>query len=171
MLTHWKKKPELCCDVSQMSMKAMRPALCSIAMRHKSVSLELRSGRVGKMNVKDQESLDKLFERTGALGLVTEDAGEEEEVQIMTKLDELNKDQVYQIAYGADEGDGIFHCLCFFFDFLKSFFFWIAFDQFDGEEYPEGMDFDEEAVIEEEEEQPVTRATSGGGGGGKSRRR
>ena len=48
--------------------------------------------------------------RTGALGLVPEDVDEDEDnekdVIVVTKIEDIQKGVVYQMAYCADEADG-----------------------------------------------------------------
>ncbi|ETO33709.1 hypothetical protein RFI_03393 [Reticulomyxa filosa] len=74
--------------------------------------LELRSGRLGQFKLNSQTDLEKLLDRTGSIGLVAdeepaEEEGEEEEVvPIVANIEEIQKDKVYLLAYGAEEGEG-----------------------------------------------------------------
>ena len=97
--------------------------------------------------------------RTGSVGLLSEDAPEDaDQVNLITKVDSIKDDVVYQVAYAADEAEGLLTCLFFFFClfvccFLVFCFFflnwkwciiiffglnWIAF-----EDYDENMDLEE----------------------------
>merc|ERR1719229_2235553 len=70
----------------------------------KTVHLELRSGRVGKLALEQQEDLDKLFERSGAIALV-EGEDQDEPVELITKLSDVKGKPVYHFAYGYDESE------------------------------------------------------------------
>ena len=60
--------------------------------------------------------------RTGSVGLLSEDAPEDaDQVNLITKVDSIKDDVVYQVAYAADEAEGLLTCL-FFFSFVCCFF-------------------------------------------------
>merc|ERR1712228_857652 len=77
-------------------------------MRSASTLLfEMRSGRVGKIKLESQKEFDKILERTGSMGFVAEDAPDgDEEVSIITKLEDISQKVVYQLVYAADEAEG-----------------------------------------------------------------
>merc|ERR1711971_394259 len=82
-------------------------SLNTMAMRNASLSFEMRSGRVGKIKLESQKEFDKILERTGAMGLVAEDAPDgDEEVPIVSKVEDINTKVVYQLVYAADEAEG-----------------------------------------------------------------
>jgi len=95
------------------ALRNSRTLQTNYSARYINLQIELRSGRVGRMNVANQQELDKLFERSGSLGLVAEDTAEEEggneneapEVPIVTKIDQIGDGVVYQLAYAAEEGE------------------------------------------------------------------
>eukprot|EP01084_Bolivina_argentea_P013546 25432_1 len=81
--------------------------LNTLSIRNASLSFEMRSGRVGKIQLESQKELDKILERTGAMGFVAEDSPDgEEEIPIVTKVEDVTKDVVYQLVYAADEAEG-----------------------------------------------------------------
>eukprot|EP00484_Ammonia_sp_Unknown_P002058 CAMPEP_0197022608 /NCGR_PEP_ID=MMETSP1384-20130603/3438_1 /TAXON_ID=29189 /ORGANISM="Ammonia sp." /LENGTH=121 /DNA_ID=CAMNT_0042450677 /DNA_START=104 /DNA_END=469 /DNA_ORIENTATION=- len=81
--------------------------LTTLSMRNATLLFEMRSGRVGKIKLESQKEFDKILERTGSMGLVAEDAPDgEEEVSVVTKVEDINKSVVYQLVYAADEAEG-----------------------------------------------------------------
>eukprot|EP00483_Globobulimina_turgida_P009699 UN09718 len=81
--------------------------LNTLSMRNATLLFEMRSGRVGKINLESQKEFDKILERTGAMGFVAEDAPDgDEEVSIVTKVEDVTKQVVYQLVYAADEAEG-----------------------------------------------------------------
>merc|ERR1719510_2523329 len=71
-------------------------------LQAKTIHIELRSGRVGRLSLEKQEDLDKLFERSGAIALV-EGEDQDEPVELITKLSDVKGKPVYHFAYGYDE--------------------------------------------------------------------
>ena len=48
-----------------------------------------------------------IAHRTGSMGLVAEDSPDgDEEISIVTKVEDINKSTVYQLVYAADEAEG-----------------------------------------------------------------
>merc|ERR1711997_750228 len=82
--------------------------LTAVSMRNASSLLfEMRSGRVGSVKLDSQKEFDKILERTGSMGLVAEDSPDgEEEVSVVTKVEDIDKEVVYQLVYAADEAEG-----------------------------------------------------------------
>merc|ERR1719273_2585075 len=81
--------------------------LSTLSTRNASLSFEMRSGRVGKLKLDSQKEFDKILERTGAMGLIAEDAADgDEEVPVVSKVEDINTKVVYQLVYAADEAEG-----------------------------------------------------------------
>merc|ERR1712241_84942 len=81
--------------------------LTALSMRNATLLFEMRSGRVGSVKIESQKEFDKMLERTGSMGLVAEDSPDgEEEVQVVTKVEDIDKEVVYQLVYAADEAEG-----------------------------------------------------------------
>merc|ERR1719410_1912883 len=81
--------------------------LNTLSLRNASLLFEMRSGRVGKLKLESQKEFDKILERTGAMGLVAEDAPDgDEEVPVVSKVEDINSKVVYQLVYAADEAEG-----------------------------------------------------------------
>merc|ERR1712048_389488 len=85
----------------------MGSSLSTMSMRNALLLFEMRSGRVGSVKLDSQKEFDKILERTGSMGLVAEDSPDgEEEVQVVTKVEDIDKEVVYQLVYAADEAEG-----------------------------------------------------------------
>merc|ERR1712117_76228 len=67
------------------------------------LKLELKSGRIGNLELSSQACFDKLLDRCHSVGLV-EDT-EDDPVTIVTDLNSIDTKKTYQLAYGFDESE------------------------------------------------------------------
>merc|ERR1719412_381831 len=67
------------------------------------IKVELKSGRVGMLEVTDQEEFDKILERSAALGMVED--GDADPIKIATKLSQVEQGKIYHLAFGFDESE------------------------------------------------------------------
>lgn len=67
------------------------------------VKIELKSGRVGAIELAKQEDFLALLERSAALGLV-EDT-EDDPVTIVTDVKQIDSAKIYHLAFGFDESE------------------------------------------------------------------
>mmetsp|Transcript_48940 Transcript_48940/g.60157 ORF Transcript_48940/g.60157 Transcript_48940/m.60157 type:complete len:123 (+) Transcript_48940:1664-2032(+) len=92
--------------IAQKSLMNTSKQLNYNSMRYASLLLELRSGRLGKIEVETTKDLIKIFERTGAIGIIPEDIPDDvEEIPVVTEVDKIQKGVVYQMCYASDEAD------------------------------------------------------------------
>merc|ERR1719385_300930 len=97
----------ICRHLKPVHQQLTHSSLSTLSMRNASLSFEMRSGRVGKIKLDSQKEFDKILERTGAMGLVAEDAPDgDEEVPVVSKVEDIQKGVVYQLVYAADEAEG-----------------------------------------------------------------
>jgi len=68
-----------------------------------SLKLELKSGRVGRLELASQADLDKMLDRCYSVGLV-EDT-EDDPVNVITDVSQIDTKKTYQLAYGFDESE------------------------------------------------------------------
>merc|ERR1719251_374285 len=67
------------------------------------LKLELKSGRIGNVELASQADFDKLLDRCHSVGLV-EDT-EDDPVTIITSMNSIDTKKTYQLAYGFDESE------------------------------------------------------------------
>eukprot|EP01083_Nonionella_stella_P030776 84298_1 len=98
----------ICRQLKPVTHQLSQSNLNTLSMRNAgSLLFEMRSGRVGKIKLDSQKEFEKILERTGSMGLVAEDAPDgEEEVAIVTKVEDISSKVVYQLVYAADEAEG-----------------------------------------------------------------
>merc|ERR1740123_117641 len=67
------------------------------------IKIELKSGRVGVLELADQEQLDKVLERSAALGMVED--GDADPIKIVTQMNQVDQSKIYHLAFGFDESE------------------------------------------------------------------
>merc|ERR1719447_734279 len=68
-----------------------------------TLKLELKSGRIGKIELNTQDDLDKMLDRCYSVGLVED--SEDDPISVVIDVTKVDSKKTYQLAYGFDESE------------------------------------------------------------------